>query len=264
MEPKVNYIVVGSFVVFLTAVLVIAIIWLSAKQGTTHETYMVYMNEPVSGLSLQAPVKFNGVDVGYVSDINLNPDNPQQVRLLLSIDEGAPINQSTTATLMAQGVTGITYVGLKAEAAKAPPLKILPGNKYPVIPSTPSLLVQLSTVLTSLATTTQDLQQVLRGVFNSENQHAIHDSLQNISKITESFANNSEQITGAINHASQTLEQSQSVMKTISQQMLPGISQMVNQVNSVLGNMRQLTNSVKSNPSALIRGQTPEPKGPGE
>ena len=264
MEPKVNYIVVGSFVVILAAVLVIAIVWLSASQRTEHETYLVYMNEPVSGLSLQAPVKFNGVDVGFVSEINLNPDNPQQVVLLLSIDQNAPINQSTSATLMAQGVTGITYVGLKAEAAKAPPLKILPGNKYPIIPSTPSLLVQLSTVLMSLADTTKDLQQVLRGIFNPENQRAIHDSLENIDVITKNFANNSQLITNSINNASQTLLQSQSLVKSISQQMLPGMSQMVGQINEVLRNMRQLTTSVKSNPSALIRGQTPEPTGPGE
>jgi phospholipid/cholesterol/gamma-HCH transport system substrate-binding protein len=264
MEPKVNYVIVGLFVVVLTTVLVIGIIWLSASQRTERDIFMVYMNEPVSGLSVQAPVKFNGVDVGNVADIQLNPDNPQQVQLLLSIDKGTPINQSTTATLMSQGITGITYVGLKAEAAKAPPIKILPGDEYPIIRSTPSLLVQISTVLSGLADTAKEIKGVLENTFNSENQKALHDSLQNISKITQTFSEHSQQITAAFDSAAQTLRQSQGAVQSLSQQTLPGINQMVNQINDVLRNMRQLSNTLKNNPSVLIRGQTPAPKGPGE
>ncbi len=264
MEPKVNYIIVGSFVVILMAILLIGIIWLSAGQRTEHEIYMVYMNEPVSGLSLQAPVKFNGVDVGNVSDINLNPDNPQQVRLLLAINEGTPINQSTTAMLMSQGLTGITYVGLKAEAAKAPPLKVLPGNLYPIIPSTPSFLVQLSTVLTTLSDSTEELKKVLENTFNSENQRAIRDSLRNISDITDTFAQNSQRIVDTFDSVTHTFRQSQGIVQSITQQTLPSILQMVKQINDVMGNMRQLTTTLKSNPSALVRGQTPLPNGPGE
>src|SRR5262245_37042478 len=129
MEPRVNYVIVGLFVVVLTTLLVAALIWFTAAQHKPHQIYLVYMNEPATGLSIDAPVKFNGVDVGTVKDIRLNYSNPKQVCLELSIETGTPINQSTMATLMVQGITGVTYVGLSASAVHAPPLEIKPGEK---------------------------------------------------------------------------------------------------------------------------------------
>lgn len=264
MEPRVNYIVVGIFVIVLTTILVITVIWLSTREHVARVTYAVYMNEAVTGLSPQAAVKFNGVDVGYVSDISINEQNPQQVRLLLSIDKSVPINQSTTASLMSQGVTGITYIGLKATASTAPPLTIMPGEKYPVIAYAPSFLVKLDTVLSSVADNMKVIKNELQKLFSPDNQQALHDSLQNITKITDNFANNSDKINATINNASRTLQTSGLAVQKVSQQVIPDITQMVNQLNVILRNIQQVTNTMKTNPAVLIRGQVSPPKGPGE
>ena len=114
METKVSYAQVGGFVVILGTLLVAVILWL-ASGGAFQKAYDLYLaisEESVAGLNLNAPVKYNGVDVGRVRQIRLDPANPEQVNLLFAIERGTPIRQDTVAVLKTQGLTGIAYVEL--------------------------------------------------------------------------------------------------------------------------------------------------------
>jgi phospholipid/cholesterol/gamma-HCH transport system substrate-binding protein len=105
---------VGAFVLTLGAALIAGVLWL-ASGGSWQKQYDLYLavvDESVAGLNLNAPVKYNGVDVGKVQDITLDSANPQQVRLLFAIEYGAPIREDTVAVLKTQGLTGIAYVEL--------------------------------------------------------------------------------------------------------------------------------------------------------
>ena len=110
METKVNYAFVGAFVLVLGAALVAGVLWL-ATGGMMQKKYAPYLaveNESVAGLNLNAPVKYNGVDVGKVEVIRLDPHNPERVILLFAIERGTPIKTDTVAILKTQGLTGIT------------------------------------------------------------------------------------------------------------------------------------------------------------
>src|SRR5829696_616571 len=96
MESKVNYAIVGGFVIILLTAIVLAIIWLSSGLSfTNYAIYMSYMQESVSGLSIDAPVEFNGVEVGKVKIIKINKDNPQLVEVLYRIKQSTPVTQGT-------------------------------------------------------------------------------------------------------------------------------------------------------------------------
>ena len=300
MGNKVNYTIVGIFVIVLTAALIGGILFLSnTRRSAEYNTYLVYMNEAVSGLSIQAPVKYNGVDVGYVEDINLNTVNLQQVVLTLKIKRDTPITQSTVATLMSQGVTGITYVGLKATQTQSPPLTAAAGEPYPVIPSEPSLLVQLDTALREVTDNIKDISQVFLKTFDQQNQTAIKQSLQNIAKVSQTLANSSKQIDNILQQTSkasnqfptvmtqlsQTLKsaqqmtqqltttaknvdsvmaRSQVAVQNISDQTVPTFTQTLQKLNEVLNDAQQLTGELKENPGVLLRGKQLPPPGPGE
>jgi len=293
MRSKVNYTTVGFFVVLLTTVLVIGSLWL-AHQGNTkvYNKYLVYMDENVAGLSEQAPVKYNGVTVGYVDKISLNKANPQQVVLTLEIEQGTPITTATTATLLPQGITGITYIGLKASAASAPPLKAKANEAYPVIPSSPSLLVQLDSAIRDMTTNFKSLSENVHKVFNDKNTEAIAKSLANISKFTTTLSDNSDRINKSlattqkliqntevaskqfnstltkVSHASDevstTMKTSRVLINNLSQQTLPGIYDLIDQMQNVANNLQKATSEIKQNPSILIRGKVPPKAGPGE
>src|SRR5690606_13963340 len=101
METKVNYAIVGAFVLVLGAVLIAGALWL-ASGGTLqkkYDPYLAIMAESVAGLNLNAPVKYNGVDVGKVREIQLDSANPERVRLMFAIERGTPVKEDTIAVL---------------------------------------------------------------------------------------------------------------------------------------------------------------------
>ena len=80
MEPKVNYTLVGLFIAFLSAAMLVGVLWLSRTDYRgVYERYYTYMDESVSGLSIDSYVKYRGVDVGRVKEIALHPESPDQV-----------------------------------------------------------------------------------------------------------------------------------------------------------------------------------------
>lgn len=246
MDTKVNYTIVGLFIVLLTAALIGLIFWLTTfKHPEKYNVYVVYVHEEVSGLSVQSPVRYNGVQVGYVDRITLNPKDPQQVILLLKIKQGTPVTTSTIATLMAQGITGMDYIGLKALTAAAPPLKAQPGEKYPVIPSEPSLLVKLSTALQEITSTIKNLSYSINQIFDEQNRLAISDSLQNISKVTKTLEKNTQNFDATMVATRKLMENGAKASKQL--------PEVMTQLQEMLTSIRQLaTNFSAAGESAAL------------
>jgi len=196
MDNKVNYSAVGIFVVLLTAALIAIFSWLAVKKPAgEYKTYLTYMREDVTGLTVQSAVRYAGVQVGYVRKITLDPNNPQLVVLTLNITAGSPITTSTVATLLPMGITGVIYVGLNALTPKAAPLLAKSGARYPVIPSKPSLLRQVSKVLPELTDNIKRVGDSITKLLSEKNRAAIDASLHNMSVLTKNLADNSGRLT---------------------------------------------------------------------
>lgn len=192
MRPKVSFMLVGAFVLLLGAAFVAGVVWLSSAGGdASYDTYYVYMTESVSGLNPNATVSYNGVAVGYVSDIRLDVDNPQRVRVALQIEQGTPVKTDTVATLAAQGITGIANVELSGGSPEAPALVVGPGEEYPVITARPSLFTRLDQSITGLveeltgaAESLGNVADRVEGLLDEGNSQAIAAILSNVEEFT--------------------------------------------------------------------------------
>jgi len=204
----VNYTLVGAFVLILGAALVAGALWL-ASGGAFKKKYDLYLTveeESVAGLNLNAPVKYSGVDVGKVSEIQLDPANPERVILLFAIERGTPIKQDTVAVLKTQGLTGITYVELSGGARDAPPLTVTDGNPYPLIRSKPSISARLENVLTRVLTKLDSTSGSISALLSAENQAAFKSALADIASVAHTLAARKETIDAGITNAGRTLE----------------------------------------------------------
>lgn len=202
MEAKSNYTLVGICVVILTAGLLAATLWLSVGfDQKKYNIYAVYIHEAVSGLSEESPVKFNGVTVGYVLRIELSKIDPQQVKILLNIEEGTPITTSTTATLISQGITGTTFVGLSASSADLTPLRKIPKEPYPIIPAKPSLFNQLDSVIRQVADNVNSVAGKINNIFDEENAQYIKKTLHNLEQFSNVIAANDKAINQTLKSA---------------------------------------------------------------
>ena len=152
IETKVNYTLVGAFVLLLGAVLIGGLLWIASGGSVRKKVdlYLAIEEESVAGLNLNAPVKYDGVEVGKVSDIRLDPVNPEKVRLTFVIEHGTQIKADTVAVLKTQGLTGIAYVELSGGTRDAPPLQASAQEPYLVIRTKPSLSTRLENVLTTV------------------------------------------------------------------------------------------------------------------
>lgn len=272
METNVSYTMVGAFVITLLTAITLGIIWLSSGFSfDQYSTYLVYMQESVSGLSIDSPVEFNGVDVGSVRSITLNRKNPQLVELLLSIRNDTPLTKGTVATLTSRGFTGIAYLALKDKSTNLTPLVVEPGQRYPVIPSTPSLLMRLDQALTKLSKNIQHVSDAIQNLLNKENQQSIKGILSNVQRITANFADNGKRMTTIFQNTANAsgqlgpfLQSGKNTMQTIEMQTLPRTYELLNNLNEMTRNLSQVSTELKQNPSILIRGAAASAPGPGE
>ena len=203
-----NYSLVGAFVLVLAAALIGIVLWLAAG-GALQKKYDVYLaieDESVAGLNLNAPVKYNGVDVGKVRSIELDHTNAGRVNLLFAIERGTPIKQDTVAVLKTQGLTGIAYVELSGGAVSSPVLQTLPGNQYPVIQTKPSLSARLENVLTDVLAKLDSTTTSINAILSDANRAAFANVLADVATVAHTVAAREKQIDSGIRDASRTFQ----------------------------------------------------------
>jgi phospholipid/cholesterol/gamma-HCH transport system substrate-binding protein len=204
----VSYVLVGAFVLVLGAGLMGVVLWL-ASGGALQKRYDLYLaieTEPVAGLNLNAPVKYNGVDVGKVRTIQLDPANPEHVRLVFAIERGTPINQDTLAVLKTQGLTGIAYVELEGGGRESAPLRASAPGQYPEIRTKPSLSARLENVLTSVLAKLDQTSNNINAMLSDDNRAAFTHALSDIAAVSHTLAARKTTLDAGIASAAQTFD----------------------------------------------------------
>lgn len=272
MDTKINYALVGFFVIVLSVAMIICFFWLSTSQrNKIYHPYITFATSGVNGLNVDTPVQYNGVRVGLVKKIILDPQDPQLVEILMQIEEGTPVLESTTATLIPQGITGLVYVGLESSSPTAPVLKAKPGEKYPVIAYRKPLLSQLADILPKLADDLQDIATSFKNTFSDQNVKNFTKVLNNIQQVTNMLNQQSNSIRDFLNnsakasqHFGKVVDDISSGANNINQQLLPSMQELLDRLNDTTMNLQQFSSDLDKNPAVLLRGKQPPPPGPGE
>ncbi len=193
MQSKVNYTLVGLFVILLGAALLGIVFWLTlGGDNKIYDRYRVYFQESVAGLNPKATVRYRGVQVGQVESIQLDPTHPDQVDVVLDIERGAPIRRDTIATLSTRGLTGVASVELSG--GQALPLEKEAGQELPVIQAGPSLVARLDDAFNNILTNINNLSSRLERLLGDDNQAAFTQTLQHLNIITGAVADRSDSI----------------------------------------------------------------------
>ena len=182
METRANYVLVGAFTL-LTLLAAFAFVFWTARYGESTDRVPIVITIPGSaaGLSRGSEILFNGIRIGAVRNVALDPQNPQLAIVEGDIDPRTPIKASTKASLNIQGLTGQAYIELTGGSGSEPNLIGNVENDGPliiqaepsfftdIIASSRKLLVRAETILGTFDDTVQQLQEpVLKSAQNTQ------------------------------------------------------------------------------------------------
>ena len=180
MESRSHALWAGFFTIALAILMTVFALWLG-KDNILRTPYTIATKLSVAGLNLQAAVRYKGIKVGNVSDIDFDEKNPGQILLKLDILADTPVNANTFATLGYQGVTGIAYVQLDEDTSLP---ATLAGNKERIkqIPLRPGLLQNLEQRGMAILVQTEELSKRLNSLLDTNNRQSLITAVDNIGK----------------------------------------------------------------------------------
>jgi phospholipid/cholesterol/gamma-HCH transport system substrate-binding protein len=194
METKANYVAVGAFVLIFLAALLIALLWLGGSQYTREFAYYrTFFSGSVTGLGKGTPVRYNGIEVGHVSKVEFDPNDPKRVQVMLQISPDLPIHSDSLASIASEGLTGGSYVEIDGGSKSAPVLPRTMFGEYPVIRSRPSTLQQLEASAPQLLARINHIADRLNDILSDKNRQAFSQTLGNLRDITANLARHSSQ-----------------------------------------------------------------------
>lgn len=197
METRSNHILVGSVVLILLLAVAIFTIWLARVSDGGRKVYDIFFKQSVEGLAQGSAVSFSGVPVGQVQDIRIWKQDPDFVRVRISIAEDVPILLGTTASIQGS-FTGVSTLLLEGAKKGAPPITENGPAGAPVIPTKPgglgALLNSAPQLLERLSTLTERLTETL----SDENQKSIGNILRNVDRLSGSLADRGPEIAATL------------------------------------------------------------------
>lgn len=207
METRANYVWVGAVSLLLLGLLVAFIFWLAQLGNANRKEYDIFFEQSVGGVSNGSEVTFQGVPAGQVTQIELWRQNPEFVRVRISLDDGIPILQGTTASISAS-FTGVSTVSLGGAVKGAPEITEPGPEGVPVIPAEPGglgeILASAPLLLERVATLTDRLTRLL----SDENQASIGGILKNTDRISGQLADMAPEVRTTLVELQGTLAQS--------------------------------------------------------
>jgi phospholipid/cholesterol/gamma-HCH transport system substrate-binding protein len=206
METKANYVAVGAFVLACVIGLVVTILWLAGVQySQEYAYYQAYFNGAVTGLGKGTLTRYNGIEVGRVTNLAFDPSDPQRVIVTMQVQPNLNIRNDSVASIESQGLTGGTYVEISGGTTKAPLLVTQDDQQYPVIRTKPSTFAQLEQSAPEVVAKLNIAASRLNDLLNDNNRRAIANVLANLDETTQVIARRSADIDATIANANKTM-----------------------------------------------------------
>ena len=254
METRANYVLIGGFTVLTALFLLLFALW-AAKFSADRDwdRYEVIFSEPVTGLTEGGSVQYNGIGVGTVDKLRLDPDDARNVIALLKLKSDTPIKVDTRAKLSQQGITGVPFILLSGGSPQAALLEPGPNDEIPIIRTEPS-------ALQNIADTANRLVERMDHLLSEENIRRISATLDNLEQATGSIAGQKEDIAALIVNAREvtdglklTVGKANGVIDGVDRNLIARLPALMDRIDSTVAKL----DSTAGNANALIAENRP-------
>jgi phospholipid/cholesterol/gamma-HCH transport system substrate-binding protein len=192
METRAHHLLIGAFVALMTIALFAFLVWVAKVDiNQPFDRYQIYFEESVAGLSKAGDVRYNGIPVGQVTNIDIPEDDPTKARVTVRIRSEVPILESSVAVLATWGLTGVLFVQIENEDPDSLELSLKPGQEMPVIRSRVSPIQEFFVGGPNLINSGVEVLAEIKRLLSPENQKKFGEILGNTEKLTSEIADHS-------------------------------------------------------------------------
>ncbi|HEN8710124.1 TPA: MCE family protein [Pseudomonas putida] len=251
METRAHHVLIGLVTVLVVAGAMLFGLWLTKSSvDDAFKDYEVIFNEAVSGLSRGSPVQYNGIKVGDVTSLRLDPKDPRRVLARVRLSGDTPVKEDTQAKLTLAGVTGNSFIQLSGGTPKSPELKGKDG-KLPVIIASPSPISQLLNDSSDLVTNINLLLHNANQMFSENNIDRLSNTLAHLEQTTSAFANHKGGISQAIEQLAQVGKQANATLAETQALMRNANSLLGTQGKQAIGSAEQAMQSLAASTATI-------------
>jgi len=263
METRAPYVLIGIFVVLGLAGLVLFGLWSAQfEDDSAWKRYRVVFEQAVSGLSIGSSVQYNGITMGSVTDLYLDPDDPRQVVAEIRVRENAPIREDTVARLSTSGLTGLAFIQLQGGSPES--LLLHAGEdgdgdshnrQPPIIQSEISEWQRLFSASEDIATTASQVLIRISDILSDENAERVANTLENINTLTGALTQDetlisqtlinardgSESLVSVLDQANETLARFQTMLADIDAGLIDNMPEFTSSIDQTLSRLASMS-----------------------
>ncbi|MDN5924415.1 MAG: MCE family protein [Xanthomonadales bacterium] len=233
METRAHHVLIGAFTLIVVACALLFAMWLAKTSvSRQYDYYDIVFTEAVTGLSQGGMVQYNGIKVGDVSQLKLDPNDPRKVLVRIRVSGDTPVKVDTRAKLGLTGLTGVAFIQLTGGKPGSPLLTAAHG-KIPLIQADDSALQKLLAGSEDIVTNVNDIISRASELMSKDNVDHITRTLEHLDQVTSTVAAERDdlrtlikQLTKASSQMNQTLAQT---------------TQLASRANALLGNQGKAT-----------------------
>ncbi len=254
MENRAYALAAGLFTLLLLIGVLATAVWFSGEAVPTN-TYLLVSHYPVTGLNVQAPVRYRGVAVGKVENIEFDAGDPRSILLTISVKAGTPLTKGTYAQLGSQGVTGLSYVILDDDGSKPAPL-VADNSGLPRIDVRPSFMDTLTASGQELVTAATVVAKRLDALLDERNQAQLLRTLTTVEQASTHLARLSDQAAPAIKALPRVIEDAGLALKR-ADALLANLNQRVEAVSRAARGIEQMGTASTALSDSIINDSLP-------
>ncbi len=235
METRAHFVLIGTFTISVFVGVFLFVLWL-AKVEIDREfaEYDIIFSSNVTGLSRGGDVRYNGIKVGEVTRLSLDPKNPSRVIARVRIDATTPVSEDSKATFEFIGLTGVAYIALAGGGPESKPLKPREGESVPTIVATPSAIQELFAGAPDALTGVNQVIMQVQQILSPDNITHVNNILTNLETVTNAAASRSGDIDSILANSQQISQDLASASAHI-RELTEGLADLTVSANALLG-----------------------------
>jgi len=286
-SSKINYVLVGGFVLAILAGLVISVAMLTGRTGATDTYFAVYGN--VTNIKYGTQVMFEGYPVGQVEDIQpFRRDGKVRFRVGMSVMRGWQVPDDSIAQVTSSGLLSAITIIIRAGTSKT---MLRPGGEIPasgqksmseaissVAGETTSLIRHLSDIadhfagkepeitrnLTEFSAKLNKSADQLQEMLKKENASHLESALTNFAKLSERLNATRERLDRLITDSGSLVRENRGDLKEAVRDLrriMASLSRHVDAISHNLEitsrNMNEFSRQIRANPGVLLSNKPP-------